>query len=179
MAACYYHGWSQYCLKVEFAMPFEIVQNRFDEALLRGTRELLVTLGVFAYIENDCYELVAVQSNSGAYVPGEQYSLGNSFCKEVMLREDIVSETKIDNAPLSLHHPLYRSLPLECFIGAPVYMHGELWGSLDFSSMAQRDTAFSEQDIQLVSNLAKEISEMISASDFLMQESNMCKQTRR
>ena len=148
-------------------MPFGLEQERFDEVLLRGTRELLVTLGVLAHIENDRYELVAVQSNSGAYVRGEQYSLGNSFCREVMLREDIVTEIKVDKSPLSLHHPLYRSLPLECFIGAPVYMHGELWGSLDFSSMAQRDTPFSEQDIQLVSDLAGEMSELVSSSAFL------------
>ena len=148
-------------------MPFGLEQELFDEVLLRGTRELLVTLGVLAHIENDRYELVAVQSNSGAYVRGEQYSLGNSFCREVMLREDIVTEIKVDKSPLSLHHPLYRSLPLECFIGAPVYMHGELWGSLDFSSMAQRDTPFSEQDIQLVSDLAGEMSELVSSSAFL------------
>lgn len=156
-------------------MTFGIMQDRFDEVLLRGTRELSVTLGVLAYIEADCYELVAVQSNSGAYVPGEQYSLGNSFCKEIMQREDMVREIKNGNSPLSLHHPLYRSLPLECFIGAPVYLHGTLWGSLDFSSMAQRDTPFSEQDIQLVLDQAEEMSELISSSDFLTKEANMCK----
>jgi len=52
--------------------------DRVDSLLLLGIRELSLTLGVLARIENDNYEIVAVQSNSGAYVSGEKFALGNS-----------------------------------------------------------------------------------------------------
>lgn len=153
-------------------MPFGLIQEHFDEVILRGLGELLLTLGVLAQIENDSYELVAVQSNSGAYVPGEKYPLGNSFCKQVMIREELVSEIKSAGSRPKLHHPLYRSLPLECFIGAPVYLHGELWGALDFSSMSQRDKPFSQKDRNLVLELAEEMSALISSSGFLLRETD-------
>ena len=139
-------------------------KDRVDKILLQGNKKLSMTLGVLARIENDNYEIVAVQSNSGAYVPGEKYSLGNSYSREVFEKQQAIAETSADNTPLKLHHSLYRSLPLECFIGAPIVVEGKPWGCLDFSSMAQRDGSFSIQDLELINSLAEEISELIGSN---------------
>ncbi len=140
------------------------LKDRVDSLLLLGIRELSLTLGVLALIENNNYEIVAVQSNSGAYVPEEKYALGNSYSREVFEQQEAIAVTSTENSPLKLHHPLYRSLPLECYIGVPIMLHGQPWGCMDFSSMAQRDEAFSTQDIQLVESLAKEITQLIGNS---------------
>jgi GAF domain-containing protein len=105
---------------------------------------------------------MTVQSNSGAYVPGEKYELGNSYSREVFENQKIVAETNIEDATQTLRHPLYRSLPLESYLGAPVTIDGQPWGCLDFSSMAQRDEGFSEQDLKLIDELASEISQLLS-----------------
>ncbi len=138
-------------------------KDRVDTLLVQGLTDLSMTLGVLARIENNNYEIVAVQSNSGAYVPGEKYELGQSFSREVFENQRIIAETRIDNSPQILRHPLYRSLPLESYIGAPIMLQGEPWGCLDFSSMAQRDEAFSEQDLKLIQDLASEISELLGS----------------
>jgi GAF domain-containing protein len=138
--------------------PFK---DRVDSLLLLGIRELSLTLGVLARIENNNYEIVAVQSNSGAYVPEEKYALGNSYSREVFEQQETIAVTSTENSPLKLHHPLYRSLPLECYIGVPLMLHGKPWGCMDFSSMAQRDEPFSKQEIELVESLAKEITQLI------------------
>ncbi|MDH3447094.1 MAG: GAF domain-containing protein [Gammaproteobacteria bacterium] len=136
-------------------------KDRVDALLSKGLRELSMTLAVLAQIENDNFEIVAVQSNSGAYVPGEKYSLGDSFSRQVFEEQKIIAETSIDNSPEILRHPLYRSLPLECYLGAPVTLHGRPWGCLDFSSMAQRDGPFTAQDLRLIESLAGEISALL------------------
>jgi GAF domain-containing protein len=141
--------------------PFK---DRVDSLLLLGIRELSLTLGVLALIENNSYEIVAVQSNSGAYVPEEKYALGNSYSREVFQQQETIALTSTENSPLKLHHPLYQSLPLECYIGIPIMLHGQPWGCMDFSSMAQRDEPFSTQDIQLIESLAKEITQLIDNS---------------
>ena len=141
--------------------PFK---DRADSLLLLGIRELSLTLGVLALIENNNYEIVAVQSNSGAYVPEEKYALGNSYSREVFAQQETIAVTSTEISPLKLHHPLYRSLPLECYIGVPITLHGQPWGCMDFSSMAQRDEPFSAQDIQLIESLAKEITQLIGNS---------------
>lgn len=129
--------------------------------LAQGLRDLSMTLGVLARIENNNYEIVAVQSNSGAYVSGEKYELGDSYSHQVLRQQQIIADTEIDNSANKLHHPLYRSLPLECYLGAPITVHGQPWGCLDFSSMAQRDKPFGKQDKKLIDSIAREISRLI------------------
>ncbi len=140
-------------------------KDRVDALLLRGLRDLSMTLGVLARIEDDNYEIVAVQSNSGAYVPGEKYELGDSYCRRVFEQRKVVAETRIDNSPQNLLHPLYRSLPLEAYLGMPIVIEGQTWGVLDFSSMAQRDDDFSEQDLKLVQELSDEITQLIGSTE--------------
>lgn len=139
-------------------------KDRVDQLLQQGIHELSMTLGVLARIENNNYEIVAVQSNSGAYVAGEKYTLGNSYSRDVSATQRTIAAISIDNSPLTLHHPLYRSLPLECYLGAPVVVDGETWGCIDFSSMAQRDEPFSAEEIELIDSLAAEISTLIDAN---------------
>ena len=140
-------------------------KDRVDSLLSQGLTDLSMTLGVLARIERSNYEIVAVQSNSGAYVPGEKYDLGQSLSRDVFQSRQIIAETSIDNSPQSLLHPLYRSLPLESYIGAPIVVDGEIWGCIDFSSMAQRDEPFSEQERQMVGEIACEISHLLSSVD--------------
>lgn len=139
--------------------------SRVDELLVIGNREFGTTLGVLARIDGDAYEVAAVHSNSGAYVAGEKYALGDSYCRRVFELSEIVCELGPPRDSHASPHPLYRSLPLECFIGAPVARHGKPWGCLDFSSMAQRDAPFGAREIELIESLAAEISQL--TSDFL------------
>ncbi len=138
-------------------------KDRFDNLLSQGVFELSMTLGVVARIENNNYEIIAVQSNSGAYVPGEKYALGSTYSRDVFEKQKTITKSRIDKSPMALHHPLYRSLPLESYIGAPVVVNGKPWGCVDFSSMAQRDEPFNERDIELVESLAEELSQLISS----------------
>ena len=119
---------------------------------------------MLAHIDGNNYEIVAVQSNSGAFVPGEFFTLGNSFSRQVFERGEIVAATDITASSVPLHHPLYGALPLECFIGAPVLLDGNPWGVIDFSSMAQREQAFGAADFELVQSIADSISGILATA---------------
>ncbi len=136
-------------------------KDRINSLLSKGIGELSMSLGVLAQIENNNYEIYAVQSNSGAYVPGEKYALGETYSREVFEKQKPIAEAYIADSPETLHHPLYRSLPLESYIGAPIVVNGKPWGCVDFSSMGQREEPFSEQEIELGESLARELSQLI------------------
>ena len=65
-----------------------------------------MTLGVLARIDGDNYEIVAVQSNSGAYVPGAKYALGDSLSRQVCEQRKIIAEIDIDYTASNPPHPL-------------------------------------------------------------------------
>ncbi len=138
-------------------------KDRVNSLLLKGIREFSMSLGVLARIENNNYEIYAVQSSSGAYVAGEKYALGESYCREVFEKQNTIAEACIKKSQTTMHHPLYRSLPLESYIGAPILINGKPWGCVDFSSMAQREEPFSEQEIELVESLATELSQLVGS----------------
>ena len=138
-------------------------KDRVNSLLAKGNRELSTTLGVVARIDNNNFEIFAVQSNSGAYVPGEVYALGPTLSREVFETQLPVVKSHIDNSAKATHHPLYRSLPIECYIGAPIVINGKPWGCIDFSSMAQREGAFDEQDVDRIKSLAAELSDLIAS----------------
>jgi len=141
------------------------ISSRVEHLLTIGNREFGTTLGALARIDGNVYELVAVESNSGAYVPGEKYGLGDSLCRQVYEEQCIVSETGIGDAQLILPHPLYRSLPLECFIGAPILRAGKPWGCVDFSAMAHRAEPFDDNHVELLTSLTLEIGQIVGEYD--------------
>ena len=136
-------------------------KDRVNSLLSRGIREFSMSLGVLAKIENNNYEIYAVQSNTGAYVPGEKYALGDSYSREVFEKQKTIAEAFVENSPTPLHHPLYRSLPLESYIGTPIMINAKPWGCVDFSSMGQREEPFSEKEIEMLETLAIELSQLI------------------
>lgn len=146
-------------------MPVIQFKDRANALLAQGLAELSMTLGVLARVERDSYEIVAVQSNSGAYVAGEKYELGQSYSRKVCDSRKSIAESHVDAAEHELPHPLYRSLPLESYIGAPIIVDGECWGCIDFSSMAQRDEPFDKNDLDLINDLAIEIAQLLDADD--------------
>lgn len=137
--------------------------DKFDRILTEGLNTFTMTLAALARIEGNTYELVAVKSDTGVYVAGEKFVLGDSFCRRVLKLREPIAESAIEQSPPVLKHPLYSSLPLECYIGAPVYRHGEIWGCLDFTSLVQRDEPFSARDLRLICRMARQASEIVDA----------------
>ena len=140
-------------------------KERVTESLRRVNRELGTTLGVVARIDQDNYELIAVDSNSGAFVAGERYALGNCYCREVCDEGRLIARTGNETAPLDRHHPMYHSLPLECYIGAPIAIGDKVWGCVNFSSMAQREDSFNADEEELVAAVAERIARLVAKLD--------------
>ena len=138
-------------------------KDSVNKLLADGNREFSTTLGVVARIDNNSFEIYAVQSNSGAYVAGEKFALGDSLSREVFDNQLPIARNQIDNSTGTTLHPLYRSLPIDCYIGAPIIIRGKPWGCVDFSSMSQRDGSFDERDVDRIKSLAAELSELIGS----------------
>lgn len=137
--------------------------EKFDRILTEGLNTFTMNLAALARIEDKTYELVAVKSDTGVYVPAEKFVLGDSLCRRVLQVREPIAESAIDPSSPALKHPLYNSLPLECYIGAPVYRYGKIWGCLDFTSMVQRETPFSSADLRRICRMARQTGEILDA----------------
>jgi hypothetical protein len=80
--------------EVNHFMRVSQFKDRVDSLLAQSLLDLSMTLAVLARIENNNFEIVAVRSNSVAYVPGEKFELGDSYSRDVFEQQKIISSSR-------------------------------------------------------------------------------------
>lgn len=133
-----------------------------DEILQEGLESLSLSMGIVSHIDKEDYEIIAVISEAGVFVPGECFPLSDTFCRDVVTKKSTIALTEYDGEAGLNRHPLYKNIPLEAYISAPIILNGKVWGTLNFSSMKKRDHPFTSVDIEYVESSAQRISNLWS-----------------
>ncbi|CAA0124720.1 Uncharacterised protein [BD1-7 clade bacterium] len=131
-----------------------------------GRQRLGLSMGIVSRIQGEQYEIVAVSSKTGVFVADEAFPLKKTYCREVAETGVTLALNAIDSDSTLHHHPLYQSLPLEAYISAPICLGDNVWGTVNFSCMKPRTTAFSVDDISYVELEAKRLAHMLEAAGF-------------
>jgi GAF domain-containing protein len=138
------------------------LQNLYNVILTEGNNRFSTTMGIVSHIENDEYEIAAVQSIGDVFVPGESFPLYQTYCRDVYNTGKTIALTELDGKPGLECHPLYKDLPLEAYISTPILKHGAIWGTLNFSSMILKSSPFNDSDIEYIESFAKRIALALS-----------------
>lgn len=120
----------------------ERLDEEIDGALRVALEQLRLELGIVSRIAGDDYEVLnVVAPETLPLVPGQRFSLGQTYCSITYAADDVVT---IDEMGASPHrsHPAYASIGLESYIGVPLRVDGERVGTLNFSSAKRRDGDF-------------------------------------
>jgi GAF domain-containing protein len=123
----------------------------------KGLERLNLNLGIISHIENENYHLVAVRDDSDIFKAGADFSLGDTYCREVWNKGTSVSIPTENDSRKIQEHPLYANLPLEAYISSPIMHDSKIWGTINFSAQQAR-APFNEEDIHFVERLAADIS---------------------
>jgi diguanylate cyclase (GGDEF)-like protein/PAS domain S-box-containing protein len=121
--------------------------QKIEAMLETGTRHFGLPLGIVAEIVGQDYRVAHVVCPDHEIEPGTHFALGNTFC----------TDTLQANGPLGFHragasvpdHPCYHAFGLEAYLGAPLLVDGERFGTINFSSAAAR-APFSSSDYEIV-----------------------------
>jgi len=143
-----------------FSRELKILCN---EIVIEGCERLGLSMGIVSHIDKDSYEIVAVYSKTGVFVPGEIFPLSDTYCRDVYSTAKTIALTEIEGVPGLQLHPLYHVLALEAYISTPIFKDGLVWGTLNFSCMRVRRNKFSDEDINYVEACAVKISALVSA----------------
>lgn len=130
-------------------------QKGFDIQILQlimlGLEEYKLDIGIFSKIVDKQYQIVH------CIVPEEiEMSSGDSFDYETTYCELTCRSHKpiaVENAGTSeefANHPAYKEFKLESYIGVPIYLNDDLYGTLNFSSAEVRKKKFTAIEIDLI-----------------------------
>ncbi len=111
--------------------------------------------GIVSRVEGDRYVIDHVfQSNEVGLVVGQEFELGLTYCAITLEASDVVSIAEMKSSMYS-GHPCYDSFQLESYLGVPLHVDGEVYGTLNFSSTDPMQREWTETDRQLVRVVAR------------------------
>lgn len=129
-----------------------------DEKLQRilqvGVEHFALPIGLISSIKGDLYQVEYSHTPNGEVLPGAVFELGNTYCVHT-LNSDL--PTSFFHTAISdiKEHPCYKGFGLEAYIGVVLYVNGERWGTLNFSSPNPRNQPFGEDDYEVMKLLAQ------------------------
>ena len=144
----------------------------FDEKVTRllhiGTEVLGLETGIVSHIYNGKYEVVHLVSPNLDIETGTEFMLANTYCADTVTANDIVAYHNIDVSPGS-SHPCYSIYALKSYLAIPIRIDGELYGTLNFSSVTPRETPFTSLDCDYILLLADWIGAEIARQSSLQE----------
>ncbi|MGB8713907.1 MAG: diguanylate cyclase [Onishia taeanensis] len=146
-----------------------IVHNRpdehdstIDDLLTLALDFLGLEIGIVSQVSGDIYKVRHVVSQQSGLEPGAQFSLGETFCCLTLEADDVLGTVHAGEHPLFQGHPCYQRFPLESYIGVPLIINGEVWGTLNFSSPKARQMPFTALEIELVRLVGDAVEHLIT-----------------
>ncbi len=127
---------------------------RLQELLAMGCRHLGLSVGILSYIQGDNYQIMAVECPDGSIVKKQIYDLEKTFCvATAMAKEPIYFESvRFSGLSFNTDEPAFH---IEAYMGIPVTVAGEVYGTLCFFSPTPVTEPFRAVDRELMKLMAQ------------------------
>ncbi|MCI0713418.1 MAG: PAS domain S-box protein [Chloroflexi bacterium] len=158
----------------------DISTRRFTDAgdmlqayLTAGCEILAMEVGVVSRIKRDNtqYSVQAVYPPDKYVSSGAVFSVGDTYCRRVVSSRETVCCEKTGATPI------YPNLELEAYIGTPIIVGNEIYGTLAFAAALPREAKFQDTDVEFIEMIAWNIGRAIETDQIKHQHSPVKQQT--
>lgn len=144
-----------------FRLLYEVTALRrgtFEEkvcaALETVTRGLELQTGFLSRIEEEKFTFTHVYGPTSAVKVGAVHELKDTYCSLVLTAGGVKSINEVTGTPYA-KRTSYTHFRLESYLGAAVYVHGSVFGTVCFCSEVPRQERFTAEDEEFVTALAR------------------------
>lgn len=148
-------------LDAVFSKTAQNLQETLTELLSFGCSAFHMDIGIISLIQDNTYTIMHVFSEDGALEPGNTFQLENTYCRDTIEKMQSIAFENASSCEWK-SHPAYREFGLESYIGTPIIVNNEAYGTLNFSSPAPRDIKFTVEDMEFIQMMARWISTEIA-----------------
>ncbi|WP_222916773.1 PAS domain S-box protein [Natrinema sp. SYSU A 869] len=132
--------------------PFDA---RLEALLSIGRTALGVEYGTLSRIDGNRYTFKYVSGVDDHITSGETFPLSEAYCQRIVDSGESLGFTAVtDQRPELTDRGAFREYGITCFLGVPVTVDGDLWGTLCFFARSDRSVSFSEWERTIVELLA-------------------------
>ncbi|WP_424018155.1 sensor histidine kinase [Halorientalis pallida] len=131
-------------------------EGRVEELLAIGCRELGVEYGTLSRVRDDEYVFEVVQAPDDSLEAGDVIDLEQTYCERV-----VVNEQRLVTGDVAADHPEltdcagFREWGINCYLGTPVTVDGDVYGTFCFYDAETMTRSFSEWEITLVDTMGR------------------------
>ncbi|HBL62326.1 MAG TPA: hypothetical protein DDZ80_29195, partial [Cyanobacteria bacterium UBA8803] len=138
-------------------------EELFNEYLQTGCEILGFSTGIISQINDQTYRILAVKSDLLGLNTNQIFNVGDTYCAAVVATKKTIGYERVGKVPKMQTHPVYRNLKLESYIGTPIWVNGEIYGTLNFSSTQVREQTFAEREREIIELMAQSLGMAIAA----------------
>ncbi len=144
------------------ANKFDSFDSLIREYLISGIEVFGLETGIVSEVTADGVYIVRdVVSPLDVLEKGQEFQLQDTYCREVMKSRQVVGFPQVGALDYMNCHPVYLNLKLEAYLSAPIFVGSELYGTLNFTSVAARQRGFSRHEHNLILLMANSIGAFI------------------
>jgi PAS domain S-box-containing protein len=151
--------------------------SKVQAILALGCDRFQLPLGILAHIEgldrffanlhhstahssDATYEVIGVRVQSAlpgipAIVPGAIFPFAETYCQRTIEAGEPVGFEHAGESTEWQQHPCYLNTRLEAYLATPIFVAGEVYGTLNFSSPQPRSTLFTPEDKEFLQLMAQ------------------------
>ncbi|OCQ99703.1 multi-sensor hybrid histidine kinase [Oscillatoriales cyanobacterium USR001] len=134
--------------------PISTFEQRIQNLLAMGCKQFNLEFGILSHIEGDDYRVIAVHSPDNSIIKGQVFNLEKTFCVATAMAQEPLYFESIRFSGLSFTHrdPAFN---IEAYMGTPVAVVGEVYGTLSFWSSNPLNEPFKAVDKELLKLMAQ------------------------
>ncbi len=134
--------------------------KQLEKALKLCCELLDLDIGIISRINGDTYSIKHYYPKDSDLKEGQAFELGDTYCSITKEADDVIS---IDHMERSKHrrHPCYQVFRLESYIGVPIEIDNQLYGTLNFSSPEPKKPEFKRADERFIMLLGEWVADII------------------
>ncbi|PCK31293.1 response regulator [Pseudoalteromonas piscicida] len=144
----------------------------FDEKvtalLLLGLDVFALDIAIVAEIHAHIYTVKHVITPDNALLPGTEFNFTDTYCWHTYQADSALSFSHAGKSSIATH-PCYQNFALESYIGAPIIVDGQRYGTVNFSASGAKAEDFTQEHLDYVSLLGQWIGVEISRQKSLKQ----------
>lgn len=135
--------------------------NLLNDILTEGAHMFGLDLAIVSNINDQVYLVHSCRKNKMGISPGSIFELSKTYCADVIndgctkYYEDVAEITEM------LKHPCYLNTQLRAYVGTPVTVNGNIWGTLNYSSQLPNKIVYTPQEIEFLESQAHEVGRIL------------------
>ncbi len=142
------------------------VEEKFDRVLKIGTEELGYPIGYITRLTDSSLEIISAVGDHDVIQENNTVPLDITFCEQTITKGESLSLSDTVSSEQWADSKAFKQTGFRCYVGAPIIVDGETYGSLCFASEQPQNETTVEDDELTVKTLAQWVGYEVDRHDY-------------